>query len=88
MLAFITHCLKKKSHFLWTKADDEAFTLIKDKLTNAPIFAFPDFEKVFELECDTYGVGIEAVLSQEKRPIDFLSEKLNEAKQNWSTYEQ
>jgi len=32
--------------------------------------------------------GIRAVLSQEKRPIIFLSEKLNEVSQKWSTYEQ
>ena len=29
-----------------------------------------------------------AILSQERRHIAFLSEKLNEASQKWSTYEQ
>ena len=87
-MAPISYCLKRKSYFIWTKVADEVFVLIKDKLTNAPILAFSDFDKVFKLKCDACEVRIEALLSQEKTPIAFLSEKLNEVWQKLSTYGQ
>ena len=83
LVASMTDCLKKKRVFVWTDETKRAFELIKEKLTNAPILAFLNFDKVFELECDACGADIGTILSQEKRPVAFLSEKLNEAWQKW-----
>jgi len=45
--------------FVWTDEAKKAFELIKEKLNNAPIIGFPNFDKVFELECDARGVALE-----------------------------
>jgi hypothetical protein len=78
---------KKGIPFSWGPAQEEAFTILKDKLTHAPLLQLPDFNKMFELECDASGIGLGGVLLQEGKPVAYFSEKLSGAQLNYSTYD-
>ena len=49
---------------------------MKKAVTQAPILALPDFSKEFVLETDARDVGIGVVLSQEGKPVSYLSQAL------------
>ncbi|CAA7046780.1 unnamed protein product [Microthlaspi erraticum] len=83
----MTEIIKKEVGFKWEKAQEEAFQTLKDRLTNAPVLMLPDFLKTFEIECDASGIGIGAVLMQDKKPIAYFSEKLGGATLNYPTYD-
>ena len=54
-----------KKEFKWTHGTDKNFETLKQKVVELPILAFPNFNKVFQVECDASGNAIGAVSSQE-----------------------
>jgi hypothetical protein len=78
---------KKGVSFNWGPTHQQAFDTLKSKLTQAPLLQLPDFDKMFELECDSSGFGIGEVLLQGGKPIAFFSEKLSGPSPNYSTYD-
>lgn len=86
IMAPLTECMKGRQ-FVWTKEAGDAFELIKQKLTTAPILILPDFSVMFELNCDASKMGISAVFGQNSRHVAFFSEKLSGARSRYSTYD-
>ncbi|KAL4011199.1 hypothetical protein IC575_028248 [Cucumis melo] len=83
----LTELVKKHVKFEWKEKQENAFNELKEKLIKAPCLALPNFDKSFEIECDANGIGIGAILMQEKQPIMFFSETLNGAQLNYLTYD-
>ena len=55
LAALLTKVIKQNVGFKWGEAQ-ETFQMIKQKLTNAPLFSLPNFNKTFEIECDASGL--------------------------------
>ncbi|GJX32198.1 RNA-directed DNA polymerase [Tanacetum coccineum] len=82
IIAPLTECIKG-GQFTWTSEPAKAFDILKAKVTEAPVLALPNFDEVFQVS----GVGIGGVLSKNQRPIAFFSEKLNDVRCKYSTYD-
>ena len=61
--------------------------LLKVAITNIPVLAMPNFQQEFIVETDASGTGIGVVLSQNRRPIVYLSQAFSEKGRFRSVYE-
>ena len=79
---------KKNAYFKWTEDCQQAFKLLKRKLSEAPVLVYPNFSKGFTVETDASYSGLGAILSQEQEdgclhPVSYASRALSPAEQNY-----
>ena len=84
---------KKSEHVDLSQDAREAFDCLKAACLQAPILAFPDFNKPFLLETDASRRGLGAVLSQKQadgwyHPIAYASCVMNETEQRYHSNKQ
>eukprot|EP00253_Pinus_taeda_P033766 PITA_33766 len=82
----------KKCTFLQRELIYLGFVIAENELKMDPekvttIINWLSPKNLFEVRCDASGTAIGAVLSQEDRPVAFFSEKLNESRQKYSSYD-
>jgi hypothetical protein len=80
--------LTKKSHpWVWTGCCQDAFKLLKQKLTEDPLLRTSDESLPYEVVMNAFNIGLGGVLLQEGQPVAFESRKLNDAELNYQTTE-
>ena len=83
---------RKAVDFVWNSTCQAAFDQLKQLLSEAPVLAFPLFDRGFRLDTDASGRGLGAVLSQlqddgSTRPIAFASRSLQTHEKNYGVTE-
>lgn len=78
---------EKGAKFVWTNDCENSFQILKEKLTQSPVLAYPCMNKPFILDTDASGYGIGAVLSQVvdglEKPISYFSRSMNKHERNY-----
>jgi ribonuclease HI len=83
----MTELLKKGVKFSWDQKCEDAFHILRDHLTTAPVLAQPDVSKPFDIYCDASGTGLGCVLMQDNRVIAYASRALRIHEQNYPTHD-
>ena len=65
---------KKKTPWHWDDVHQKAFEDIKEVIARDVVLAYPDFEKPFEIYTDASLRQLGAVITQNNKPIAFLSQ--------------
>ncbi|KAK1432135.1 hypothetical protein QVD17_09027 [Tagetes erecta] len=83
----LTKLTRKNSKFEWKPEQEEAFQLLKEKLTKALVLALPEGTEDFVVYSDASHVGLGCVLMQRGKVIAYASRKIKPTEEGYPTHD-
>jgi hypothetical protein len=77
----------KKVPWHWDEVHQREFNHVNAKIVKDVVLAYPEYSKVFEIFTDASSKQLGAVITQDNRPIAFLSPKLSNTQSKYRVTE-
>ncbi|KAL4026597.1 hypothetical protein IC575_015033 [Cucumis melo] len=83
----LTQLTRKGAPFVWSKACNDSFQNLKQKLVTAPVLTVPDGSGSFVIYSDASKKGLGCVLMQQGKVVAYASHQLKSHEQNYPTHD-
>ncbi|GKA56039.1 putative reverse transcriptase domain-containing protein [Tanacetum coccineum] len=83
----MTKLTQKNVRFNWSKKEEAAFQLLKQKLCSAPILALPEGSENFVVYCDAFRKRLGTDLMKREKVIAYVSRQLKVHEKNYTTHD-
>ncbi|KAL0536696.1 hypothetical protein IC582_025656 [Cucumis melo] len=83
----LTQLTRKGAPFVWSKAREDSFQTLKQKLVTAPVLTIPDGSGSFVIYSDASKKGLGCVLMQQGKVVAYASRQLKSHEQNYPTHD-
>ncbi|KAL0561636.1 hypothetical protein IC582_002076 [Cucumis melo] len=85
--SIVSELTRKGAHFVGSKACEDSFQNLKQKLVTAPVLTVPDGSGSFVIYSDASKKGLGCVLMQQGRVVAYASRQLKRHEQNYPTHD-
>ncbi|KAL4016982.1 hypothetical protein IC575_024653 [Cucumis melo] len=83
----LTQLTRKGAPFVWSKACEDSFQNLKQKLVTAPVLTVPDGSGSFVIYSDASKKGLGCVLMQQGKVVAYASRRLKSHERNYPTHD-
>ncbi|KAL0537612.1 hypothetical protein IC582_026595 [Cucumis melo] len=83
----LTQLTRNGVPFVWSKACEDSFQTLKQKLVTAPVLTVPDGSGSFVIYSDASKKGLGCVLMQQGKVVAYASRQLKSHEQNYPTHD-